>query len=58
MCYILCMCVCVGASDTTTVSDDTYIGIYCMANGEIRYNEKERFSRLRVSGKDLCVFCV
>ena len=22
MCYILCMCVCVGASDTTTVSDD------------------------------------
>jgi hypothetical protein len=22
MCYILCMCVCVGASDTTTASDD------------------------------------
>jgi hypothetical protein len=22
MCYILCMCVCVGASDTTTTSDD------------------------------------
>jgi hypothetical protein len=24
MCYILCMCVCVGASDTTTVSDDPF----------------------------------
>jgi hypothetical protein len=24
MCYILCMCVCVGASDTTTASDDPY----------------------------------
>jgi hypothetical protein len=22
MCYILCMCVCVGASDMTTASDD------------------------------------
>jgi hypothetical protein len=22
MCYILCMCVCVGVSDTTTASDD------------------------------------
>jgi hypothetical protein len=24
MCYILCMCVCVGASDTTTASDDPW----------------------------------
>jgi hypothetical protein len=24
MCYILCMCVCVGASDTTTASDDPF----------------------------------
>jgi Ca2+/Na+ antiporter len=24
MCYILCMCVCVGASNTTTVSDDPF----------------------------------
>jgi hypothetical protein len=26
MCYILCMCVCVGASDTTTASDDPFLG--------------------------------
>jgi hypothetical protein len=25
MCYILCMCVCVGASDTTTASDECVI---------------------------------
>ena len=24
MCYILCMCVCVGASDTTTASNDPF----------------------------------
>ena len=24
MCYILCMCVCVGASNTTTASDDPF----------------------------------
>jgi hypothetical protein len=24
MCYILCMCVCVGASDMTTASDDPF----------------------------------
>jgi hypothetical protein len=24
MCYILCMCVCVGASDTTTASDNPF----------------------------------
>jgi hypothetical protein len=27
-----------------------------MANGEIRYNEKERFSRLRVSGLKLTLY--
>jgi hypothetical protein len=26
MCYILCMCVCVGASDMTTTFDDPFLG--------------------------------
>jgi hypothetical protein len=30
MCYILCMGVCVGASDMTTVSDDPYFAIFAI----------------------------
>jgi hypothetical protein len=33
MCYILCMCVCVGASDTTTASDDPYKLELCRCAG-------------------------
>jgi hypothetical protein len=28
MCYILCMCVCVGVSDTTTASDNPYLCVW------------------------------
>ena len=71
MCYILCMCVCVGVSDTTTgqfllfladfsifsgfVNQSRIKGlgfwylhntqkhcVYCMANGEILYNENKK----------------
>jgi hypothetical protein len=32
--------------------------IYCMVNGEIRYNDYNKgFPRLRVSGINLCVLC-
>jgi hypothetical protein len=30
MCYILCMCVCVGASDMTTASDDPSSSSLCV----------------------------
>jgi hypothetical protein len=30
MCYILCMCVCVGASDSTTTSDDPNFFSLCV----------------------------
>jgi hypothetical protein len=30
MCYILCMCVCVGASGSTTVSDDPSSSVLCV----------------------------
>jgi hypothetical protein len=30
MCYILCMCVCVGTSDMTTASDDPSSSIFCV----------------------------
>jgi hypothetical protein len=33
MCYILCMCVCVGASDTTTASDDPFTRALPCASG-------------------------
>jgi hypothetical protein len=30
MCYILCMCVCVGTSDTTTASDNYVCGRFLL----------------------------
>jgi hypothetical protein len=30
MCYIICMCVCVGASDMTTTSDDPSSSALCV----------------------------